>query len=340
MKCSLPQGYVVRPVTMADSSQVVAMLNDWDMSVSGIAEFKEEDFTREWGVPGFGMERDTRVVISPEGKLVAYWETWDIDPPHVKVMSWGAVHPDYYGLGIGDYLLQWAEERGDLAVRMAPPEARVVLHAYIMNIDRQAQLRYERAGFNHIRSALRMVIDLDGPPPPVTWPEGVEVHTLRPGLDDEKTVQAVRDSFSDHWGYVAKPFENDLAEFRWRMENLPYFDPSLYFLAWDGEQVVGISLCFSYFDEDPDMGWVQTLGVCRPWRKQGLGMALLKHSFAVLYGRGKRRVGLGVDASSLTGATRLYEKAGMRRDPRREFKLYEKELRQGIELTTQAIAES
>ncbi len=48
-------------------------------------------------------------------------------------------------------------------------------------------------------------------------------------------------------------------------------------------------------------------------------------------------MGLGVDAQSLTGATRLYEKAGMRSDPSRQLVLYEKELRPGLEIRTQSL---
>jgi mycothiol synthase len=48
------------------------------------------------------------------------------------------------------------------------------------------------------------------------------------------------------------------------------------------------------------------------FRKRGLGSALLLHAFAGLYARGERRMGLGVDATNETGATRLYESAGMR----------------------------
>lgn len=83
------------------------------------------------------------------------------------------------------------------------------------------------------------------------------------------------------------------------------------------------------------MGWVSTLGVRRPWRRRGLGLALLQHSFNELHRRGLRKIGLGVDAQSLTGATLLYEKAGMHPDLSRQIDLYEKELRPGIELGTQ-----
>jgi len=75
--------------------------------------------------------------------------------------------------------------------------------------------------------------------------------------------------------------------------------------------------------------------VRRPWRRKGLGLALLLHSFGEFYRRGRRRVGLGVDAQSLTGATRLYEKAGMR--VARVYNTYEKELRPGVDLSTQSV---
>jgi ribosomal protein S18 acetylase RimI-like enzyme len=75
--------------------------------------------------------------------------------------------------------------------------------------------------------------------------------------------------------------------------------------------------------------------VRRTWRKQGLGLALLLHTFGEFYRREKPRVGLGVDAQSLTGALRLYERAGMHSDPERQYVSYEKELRSGVELRTQ-----
>jgi ribosomal protein S18 acetylase RimI-like enzyme len=75
------------------------------------------------------------------------------------------------------------------------------------------------------------------------------------------------------------------------------------------------------------IGWVGTLGVRRPWRKKGLGSALLQYSFSEFHRRGKTTIGLGVDASNPTGATRLYQRAGMY--VASEFITYEKELRPG-----------
>ncbi len=95
--------------------------------------------------------------------------------------------------------------------------------------------------------------------------------------------------------------------------------------------VAGLSLC----KYEKDLGWVDTLAVLRPWRRKGLGMALLRHSFAEFYRRGTHKIGLGVDAQNLTGATRLYERAGMH--VARQYDAYEKELRAGVELSTQSL---
>jgi ribosomal protein S18 acetylase RimI-like enzyme len=100
----------------------------------------------------------------------------------------------------------------------------------------------------------------------------------------------------------------------------------------DGEQIAGISLCGIEKTSD---AWVQTLGVLRSWRRQGLALALLQHSFREFYKRGLHTVYLAVDAQSLTGATRLYERAGMHIV--RQNDRYEKELRAGRELSTQMV---
>jgi ribosomal protein S18 acetylase RimI-like enzyme len=94
--------------------------------------------------------------------------------------------------------------------------------------------------------------------------------------------------------------------------------------------------CVVTSDKDLHIGWVNQLAVLRPWRRKGLGIALLLHSFAEFYRRGIVNVGLGVDAQNLTGATRLYERAGMH--VALQHDTYEKELRAGQELSTQSIS--
>jgi GNAT superfamily N-acetyltransferase len=145
----------------------------------------------------------------------------------------------------------------------------------------------------------------------------------------------VDESFSDHFGHVDTPFEEGFQRFKHMMTNYEGFDPTLWFLAMNGDHIVGVSLCRQHGYDNPEVGWVNTLGVRRPWRKHGIGLALLRHSFCELYCRGRRMAGLGVDAQNLTGALRLYENAGMH--VHQAFDQFEKEIRPGREISVQSL---
>lgn len=140
----------------------------------------------------------------------------------------------------------------------------------------------------------------------------------------------IYEAFKDHWGHIDEPFEEGYKRWLHYATKSEDYDPTLWFMAMDGEEIAGVVRSRSRSDEDPDMGWVSVLGVRRPWRGRGIGLALLQHAFGEFVLRDKRRAGLGVDASNLTGATSLYEKAGMH--VRRQYDTYELELRPGIEM--------
>jgi ribosomal protein S18 acetylase RimI-like enzyme len=166
-----------------------------------------------------------------------------------------------------------------------------------------------------------MAIDLQEAPPTPVWPEGITVRTFVPGQDEFDTYTVEDESFRDHWGYNASTFE------QWKQNEVGsvHFDPTLTFLAYEGNRLAGIALCENWLG----IGNVNTLGVRRPWRKKGLGLALLYHAFGAFYERGIHQVKLYVDTQNLTGATRLYERASMHAE--QLLYEYEKELRSGKE---------
>jgi mycothiol synthase len=192
-------------------------------------------------------------------------------------------------------------------------------------------------GYSQIRSGYEMRIVLEEPPPQPTWPAGISVRSMIPNQEEEAVYRADIEAFRDHWGFVERPFEEDFARWLHYTQNNPHYDPSCLFLALDGDQIAGLCLCVPQDNEYPDTAWVNTVGVLRPWRRRGIALALLHHAFGEFYRRGIYKVGLGVDADSLTGATKLYEKAGMH--VYRQWDNYQKELRPGVELATQAVAE-
>ncbi|MFC2106512.1 GNAT family N-acetyltransferase [Candidatus Bipolaricaulota bacterium] len=116
------------------------------------------------------------------------------------------------------------------------------------------------------------------------------------------------------------------------VESDPDYSPDLSFLAMDGDDIAGICFCSPQSGTDTSAGYINSLAVLRPWRKQGLGLALLLHALHVLRNKGKARATLHVDAQSLTGATHLYEKAGLQVDQLSHE--YQLELRSGEDLAT------
>jgi ribosomal protein S18 acetylase RimI-like enzyme len=188
---------------------------------------------------------------------------------------------------------------------------------------------------NRIRYAFRMKIEFNGAPPIPIWAEGIIVRSAARSKEDIETITRIDvESFRDHFGYIEQPFEDELAWFTNWLENDEHLaDPSLWFLAMDGDQAVGLGLCAVYDSEDRELGHVTSLGVLRSHRKRGIGEALLRHAFGEYFRRGYKGVTLGVDAENLTGALRLYKKVGM--SVHRQFENYEKELRGGREISVQ-----
>ncbi len=179
----------------------------------------------------------------------------------------------------------------------------------------------EAAGYRPVRGVYVMETDLDEAPPSPHWPAGISVRAFVPGRDERATHEAVEDAFRDLWGRPRNTFESFARE-----TEKESFDPSLWFLAVEGDEIAGVTLCKTLAGE----GWVGVVGVRRPWRKRGLGLALLRHAFAEYHRRGIRKVLLSVDAESITGAPRLYGRAGMR--VRESYVIHLKELRSGIDL--------
>jgi mycothiol synthase len=332
----LPAGYVSRPASPADLDAVIETVNAATRDLIGMDKYTASDYKVEWEQSGFNLETDTRLVTAPDGQVAGIYEFWDLMQPHIRYAVWGRVHPQHEGRGVGSHLIAWADQRALLSLEKAPPGARVVLQGFVPSIIAGADALFAENGYELIRHSLRMVIELDAPPPAPHWSDGIVLRTMQEG-EEADVLRAVREAFRDHWGHVETPFEEDYERWMHRLHNDERFDPSLWFLAMAGDEIAGISLCWSRSFDDPTMGWVGTLGVRRPWRRQGLGMALLQHSFGEFFRRGTTIVGLGVDAQNLTGALRLYTKAGMHSDHRHQHSIYEKELRAGNDLSTQSL---
>ena len=218
-----------------------------------------------------------------------------------------------------------------------PVDARVAYHSGTVTTIEPPKHLFKSCGMHLIRHSFRMLIEMDQAPPKPVLPEGILIRTTTNVNKDIETICRVDiEAFKDHFGYIKQSFEDELAMFEnWLKNDESLNDPSLWFLAEDGAETVGYALCAVWDRENRDFGHINGLGVLRPYRRRGIGLALLRNAFGEYYRRGKRGASLGVDAENLTGALNLYKKAGMH--VHRQFDLYEKELRPGREISVESL---
>lgn len=278
----------LRPPTEADIPTVVRLMSEhWP-------EPADEDLVRRtWSSPGFELEHDARL------EEASYVDVEALGEGRAWIDARG--HPSAR-------ILDWAEARAR--------EKAERLFSGSWSSNERLREELEQRGFRLIRHSQRMKIDLDHPTPEPVWPQGVEARSFRPG-DERAFYEAHQETFEDSWEPIEEPYDEWA---HWHLES-PAFVPELWFLALEGDTPAGFVICHPH-RADAKLGWVRIIGVRRPWRRRGLGRALLLHAFAEFRSRGIRRAELGVDAESITGANRLYEAAGMHVAAR--FDIYEK----------------
>lgn len=142
-----------------------------------------------------------------------------------------------------------------------------------------------------------MRIDLAPGLPEPRWPDGVRVRAFADA--DAHSVHALLEHGYRRGGGSVDDFRSWHAAMTGDRE----FDPEVWFLAWAGERLAGVALCWT-------SAFVKDLVVREEWRGRGLGEALLRHAFAVFRERGRDAVELKVHATN-EPAIRLYRRTGM-----------------------------
>jgi len=330
----LPDGLAVRPATMDDADAVTDLLNACSTAAVGRATSDADEQRSFWRSPYLNPETNCLVALDGDA-VVGYASAW-IEPPAVSVYASARVRPEAAGRGLGTYLAAWTEELARARARVVAPEgARIVIQQVRPATHTTAGRLLEGRGYRDVRHSYRMRIELDGEPPEPQFPPGIEMQGFDRTNQLRTLVQAEKDIFRDHWGFVELDFEQDVKAWEQWIDDDPHHKPEIWFLAMDGDEIAGVCLCSDFMAEDPWMGYVESLGVQRAWRRKGLGLAMLHYAFRHFRREGKTSVTLDVDAQSLTGATRLYEKAGMHVE--REDVTFELVLREGKDLTTQVL---
>lgn len=275
-----------------------------------------EDIARNYGhLHNCDTERDllfAEVNGDPAGYARVFWDVagdgdW---------MGFSAcfIKPEYRRKGLGAAFQSFIEERlrqnaaKQLQEGTIGPQTVCWYDNFVSEKETARQALLEKHGYQVIRLAYNMVRpnleDISAAP----MPAGLVVRTAR--LDEYRKVwDASNEAFRDHWGFVPEPEES----FQTWLED-PKMDPTLWRVAWDGEEVAGMVLSFIDPAENREYnrkrGYTENICVRRPYRRQGLARALIMQSLQALKERGMTEAALGVDAENISGALHLYESCG------------------------------
>jgi ribosomal protein S18 acetylase RimI-like enzyme len=276
----------VRPATRNDLPAIAELFGSVEEHILGRPSTLVAEAVEGW-LHSIAFETNTWL-FEEDGQLVA---AGFAERHGDRAGAAGAVRPSAQGRGLGTRIVELTGQR--MTEEGAPR-----IHAWALAGDERAAELFARHGYREVRRFWDMAIELDGDvPDPGAVVEPVREEEMR-GYH-----AAIEEAFEDHWEPHPEAFET------WwvRQQSRATFDPSLWFVIRDGDELAAVIRNEARGDD----GYVGVLGVRRQWRGRGYGKALLRHSFREFRRRGLTRASLGVDASSPTGATKLYESVGM-----------------------------
>jgi ribosomal protein S18 acetylase RimI-like enzyme len=278
----------IRPATKEDAAAFAELFGSVEEAVLGRPSTLDEQTVYSWW--GTVVLETNTWLCEEDGTLVAGAFA---EISEARGVAAGAVRPSAQGRGLGTRLLELVEER------LTEQGAERIL-SFTVAGDEPASELLERHVYREVRRFWDMGIDLEEDHPAEST---AAIETFRE--EDARAFHAANtEAFEDHW----EPHPTSFESWWERQRERTNYDPSLWFLIRDGDEVAAIARN----EMRETGGYVASLGVRRAWRGRGYGRALLLHSFGEFRRRGATRATLGVDASNATGATQLYESVGMR----------------------------
>lgn len=260
---------------------------------------------------GYDPLRDC-LIAQVEDEVIGYGKVHWVDDADGgrDYASWGAVHPDWRRRGLGRAILRANHRRlREIASTqdVAPDvERRFETWAAESQVGAIALLEFE--GFSVARSFFEMLRPNLNDLAEFPLPDGIEVRPMQ--TEHHRQIwEAGVEAFSDHWGGLAGGDEM----FQRHFSGLS-FEPDIWRVAWDGDEVAGFvsNVVMREFNEATGArrGLLSGVSVRRPWRGRGLARALVSQSLVALRDRGMTQAVLGVDADNPTGAVGVYEANG------------------------------
>lgn len=251
-----------------------------------------------------------------DGEAVAYGRTmWWLEDSTGDLIYHAMLYidPAAHGLGLREPLVRWLEGRRRAIAAGHDQDRRKFLSTFAPRWREGRVAFFEARGYAPVAYFASMVRPTLEDIPDAPLPAGLEMRPVTP--DHYRTLwEADREAFRDHWGFNEAEYADEQFE-AWQNSKV-IFQPHLWCIAWDGDEVAGQVRSFIHHEDNEAQGrkrgYTEFISVGRPWRRQGVATALIAASLRVLKEQGMEEAALGVHTDNPNGAHRLYEKMGYR----------------------------
>lgn len=313
----LPAGTGVTVRGFAGPSDYIglAAANQRSRDAAGIEEVvSAESMARSYShLVNCDLERDM-LVVEHGGVIVGYVRVeWrDLEDGTRGFSAIVMLDPAHGASGLHAPMLRWAEQRSIAKARAIPVEERrpSSLRSYSFGAEVDLAAAFEAHGWTRSGHGYEMVRPTLEDIPQVPLPVGLEV---RPIASDRTARRQVWDAATE--AFRDERDESEPTEEEWEASLVdPLEDPSLWLIAFDGDEIAG----GVHGRIDPDenahhgreRGLVAAVYTRRAWRRRGLARALIARCLVRLRERGMTSAYLGVDGLNPNQATDLYSALG------------------------------
>ena len=245
-----------------------------------------------------------------------------------RIMSWpeadgtwvyltlGWVLPEWRGKGIGTAMLHWTESRIRRLAAAEHPNEKCEFAANASSTEPEATALLLHEGYHVAYTVLEMGHVASAPVPAHALPAGIEV---RPVLPEHygSIAASVHEAYQHEFAGGRFNEGDDPAAFVTELSQ-PKHDPTLWQVAWDGDEIAGQVLSVV----ENGRAEVFEVSVRPAWRRRGLGRALISRAVGSLRARGTDVIRLHTNADFRTRAKDMYHSVGFR--VLKEFPRYRK----------------
>jgi mycothiol synthase len=289
----------------------MAAANNANRVISGSLEVvTEESIGRQYANLVNSDPHDDLVMVELDGSIIGYarveWRDGTDGSRYLETVC--VLDPTHRRRGIGGAMLAWQERRLLEIAAGLPDDRPSVLRAWTWDRDVGAGALLERRGWTREGRGYEMVRPNLDDIPEIPLPDGFEVRPVRP--EDARPIwDASAEAFRDERG------EGEWGEGDWASHAAdPYRDPSLWAIAWSGDDIAGGVAGRIDPEENAALGvrqgYIAGVWTRRPYRRRGLARALLARVLVLLRDAGMTSAYLGVDGLNPNQALSLYESLG------------------------------